>query len=258
MPGNKDNCLLEMERVTKFFGGLTAVHDFSTSVQMGELLSIIGPNGAGKTTVLNLISGVFPITRGEIRFKGQRIDGIAPFQICGLGVGRTFQNLQLFANMSAVQNVMIGCHKWMNCSLPEVIFRSGRVRKEEKEARERAMERLSFLGLEGKADEMPSNLALKERKLLGLARALATEPELLLLDEPVGGLTYKEIDDFAKKIVKMRERGLTIIFIEHRMELVIGVSERVIVMDFGRIIAEGTFEEVRDNQEVIAAYLGKR
>lgn len=252
-----DSPYLEVKNVTKVFGGLSAVSDLTISVRKGELVSIIGPNGAGKTTLLNLITGVLPITSGEIWFKGQKIDRLAAHHISGLGIARSFQNLELFTNMSVVENVIIGYHRWMRSTFPEAMLRLRRVRKEEQEAFERAMEKLSFLGLEKKAHEMPLSLALKERKFLGIARALATEPELLLLDEPVGGLSFEEIDELSKKILRMQEQGLTILFIEHRMELVSGISERVIVMDFGQKIAEGTFDEIQRSEQVIAAYLGK-
>jgi len=246
----------ELKNVTKLFGGLRATNDLSLGVQKGELVSIIGPNGAGKTTLLNLISGVLPITKGQIWFKGRRIDGLPPYQICGLGIARSFQNLQLFNNISVVENVIVGCHRRGRSTFPEVMLRLGRVKKDEREAFERAMEKLSFLGLERKAYDMPSSLALKERKFLGIARALATEPEMLLLDEPVGGLTVEEIYEAGKKILEMQGRGMTVLFIEHRMELVTDFSERVIVMDFGQKIAEGTFREVKMDERVIAAYLG--
>jgi branched-chain amino acid transport system ATP-binding protein len=252
-----DNVYLELKNVSKLFGGLAAANNLSLHIRKGELLSIIGPNGAGKTTLLNLISGVLPITNGEIWFKGQRIDRLPAHAIANLGIARSFQNMQLFNNMSVVENVVVACHKRGRSTFPEVMLRSGRVRAEEREALDRAMEKLSFLGLEKKANQAPSSLSLKERKFLGIARALATEPELLLLDEPVGGLTVEEIHEAGSKILKMQEQGITILFIEHRMELVTGVSERVIVLDFGLQIAEGTFEEVKRNEQVIAAYLGK-
>jgi ABC-type branched-subunit amino acid transport system ATPase component len=248
---------LETKNVNKDFGGLRAINNLSMNVQKGELLSVIGPNGAGKTTLLHLISGVLPISGGEIWFKEQRIDRIPPHLVCALGIARSFQDMQLFTHMSVLENVVIGCHRGMRSTLPEIVLSLGRARKEHREAFERAMEKLVFLGLEKKANEMPSALALKERKFLGVARALATEPELLLLDEPVGGLTVEEINEVSEKILEMRDRGLTILFIEHRMELVMGISERVIVMSLGEKIAEGTFDEIQRDKQVIAAYLGK-
>jgi len=248
---------LQLKNVTKSFGGLNAVNDFTLNLVRGELISIIGPNGAGKTTLLNLINGVLPITNGEIFYKEQRIDKLPPHQISSLGIARSFQNLQLFNNMSVVENVMIGYYRRGRSTFTEVMLRLGRVKREEKETLDRAMEKLSFLDLEKKAHEMPSSLALKERKFLGIARALATEPDLLLLDEPVGGLTVEEINEVGSKILKMREQGITILFIEHRMEFVANFSERVIVMDFGQKIAEGGFEEIQKNELVLDAYLGR-
>jgi len=252
-----DDAYLELRNVYRVFGGLHATDDLSLNIRKGELVSVIGPNGAGKTTLLNLISGVLPISRGQIWFKGHRIDTLPAHRISRLGIARSFQNLQLFTNMSVVENVIIGCHKRGRSTLPEVMLRTGRVRREQREAYEFAMEKLVFLGLEKKAHVASSSLSLKEKKFLGIARALATQPELLLLDEPVGGLTVEEIHEAGNKILEMQERGITILFIEHRMELVMGFSERVIVMDFGQKIAEGTFEEMKTNRQVIAAYLGQ-
>jgi ABC-type branched-subunit amino acid transport system ATPase component len=252
-----DRQYLEVKNVNKDFGGLRAINNLSIEVRKGELLSIIGPNGAGKTTLLNLITGTLPVSSGEVWFKEQRIDRIPTHLISGLGIARSFQNIQLFSNMSVLENVMMGCHRWMRSTLPEIIFFLGRPRREQRDAFERAMEKLVLFGLEKKANEMPSTLALKERKFLGIARALATDPELLLLDEPVGGLTVEEINEVSEKILKMQEDGLTILFIEHRMELVMGISERVVVMNLGQKIAEGTFDEIQRNERVITAYLGK-
>ena len=249
---------LELKDVIKAFGGLIAVNRLSITVQKGELVSIIGPNGAGKTTLLNLISKILPLTKGEIWFKERRIDKLPAHQICHLGIARSFQNLQLFMNMSVVENVMIGCHRWMCSTFPEAMFSLWRARKEHLTAFDRAMEKLRLFDLGKKAHEMPSSLSLKEQKFLGIARAMAADPELLLLDEPVGGLIVGEIKEFGEKMLKLQEKGLTILFIEHRMELVMSISERVIVIDFGQKIAEGTFEEIRNNERVIAAYLGKK
>lgn len=252
-----NSAYLEMKAVTKAFGGLCAVSNLSMDIRKGELVSVIGPNGAGKTTVLHLISKVLPITYGEIWFKGQRIDNLPTHLIPCLGIARSFQDMQLFAHMSVLENVVIGCHRKMRSTLPEILLSARRARKEHREAFDTAMEKLVFLGLEKKVHEMPSKLSLKERTFLGIARALATEPELLLLDEPVGGLTVEEIHEASEKILKMRDRGITILFIEHRMELVRGISERVVVMSLGQKIAEGTFDEIQRDKQVISAYLGK-
>ncbi len=247
---------LELRGISKEFGGLRAINNLTFDVQKGEVVCIIGPNGAGKTTLLNLITGVLPITAGEICFKGRRINGLPSYHICKLGINRTFQDVQLFSNMSVIENVMVGCHNRMRSTFPEIMFSLRRVRAEHEEAVERALKQLSLFGLEKRIYDMPSNLALKDRKLLGIARALATDPELLLLDEPVGGLSVEEIKEISEMILKMQAEGLTVLFIEHRMELVMRVSNRVIVLDFGQKLAEGTFEEVHENEQVIKAYLG--
>ncbi len=252
-----DTQYLELKSISKDFGGLRAINHLSLNVGKGEVVCIIGPNGAGKTTLLNLITGVLPITSGEIYFKGKRIDRLPSYRICKLGINRSFQDVQLFTHMSVVENVMVGCHNRMRSTFPEIMLSLKRVKKEHQEAFERAIEKLSLFDLDKRIYDMPANLALKDRKLLGIARALATEPELLLLDEPVGGLSVEEIKEISEKIIKMQEEGLTLLFIEHRMELVRSVSERVIVLDFGQKLAEGTFNEVHANKQVINAYLGK-
>lgn len=247
---------LEIKRVAKTFGGLCAVDDLSLTLKRGELVSIIGPNGAGKTTLLNLITGVHHPNRGEIVFCGMNIENASAYKICSLGIARSFQNLQLFTNMSVIENVMIARHIHMRASLVEVMLRTRKVVREERDAFRTAMETLSLLGMADKAMDMPSSLALKERMFLSIARALATNPKLLLLDEPVGGLTVQEINDTSKIMLRLQHAGMTILFIEHRMELVKDISERVIVMNFGRKISEGTFEEIAEEEEVIKAYLG--
>ena len=248
---------LKIKSVTKTFGGLTAVNDFNMALNKGELVSIIGPNGAGKTTLINLIAGAHRVTRGEIIFEGQNLEKMPAHKICTKGIARSFQNLQLFNNMSVVENVMIGRHIWMNVSFFEVMLRLRRVVRREEAAFDTAMQKLAMLGLEGKANELPSSLALKDRMFLCIARALATEPNLLLLDEPVGGLTVEEISQASEKILELQRSGLTILFIEHRMELVRNISERVIVMNFGQKIAEGTFQEIQNDSTVLSAYLGE-
>jgi len=251
-----DSPYLEFRNVSKAFGGLVAVNNVSFSLLKGEVLSIIGPNGAGKTTLLNLITGIWPLSKGEIWFKGQKMSGLPTYRICHLGISRTFQNLQLFTDLSVVQNVMVGCHTKAHSSLLEVMLRLGRARREEQELFDRAVEKLSLFGLEKKALAMPLSLPLRERKLIGVARALATEPELLLLDEPAAGLSVEEVRDFSQRILKLNEHGMTILFIEHRMEMVEGISTRVVVLNFGCKIAEGTFDEIQRNEDVVAVYLG--
>lgn len=249
---------LEVRHAKKSFNGLNAVDDISLVLDRGEIVSIIGPNGAGKTTLLNLISGALSLSSGEILFSGRNIENIPAHEICEIGIARSFQNLQLFNNMSVIDNVMIGRQLRMKSSLLDVILRREKVREEEKGAFDFAMKVLVMLDLDGKAYQKPDSLALRDRMFVGIARALSTEPKLLLLDEPVGGLTVKEIDETSRKIMKLNESGITILFIEHRMELVKGISDRVIVMNFGRKISEGTFDEIQTDKQVLSAYLGRK
>jgi branched-chain amino acid transport system permease protein len=247
---------LELRDVSKVFGGVFAVNNLNSNFSKGSVTSIIGPNGAGKTTVLNLITGVLPFDKGEIFFKGREISKLGPSQICSLGVARTFQDLQLFNFLSVLENVTVGYHRWYRSNLAEILLHIGRFMKEEKEAIDQAMEILSLFHLERKAFELPSSLPLRDRKLLGMARALATKPELLLLDEPVGGLSTEEVKEVAETILKIRDQGVTVLLIEHRMELVMDTSDWIIVLNFGEKIAEGTPYEIQRNEQVINAYLG--
>ena len=249
--------LFEFKQVTKNFGGLTAVNDTTFKIDPGEIVSIIGPNGAGKTTLINMATGVFPPTRGEILFRGQGITKLLSHRICPLGINRTFQHDFLFSNMSAIDNVLVGAHSWGKANLFEVMTHMGRHKREERERLEKARQKLSQVGLEEHAGRFPLNLSVKERKLLGIARALASEPELLFLDEPVGGLNFEEIQEISDLLISLNQQGTTIVFIEHRMELVMGISKRIIVLNFGQKIAEDIPAKIQDNKEVIAAYLGK-
>ena len=251
--------ILMLKDVSKYFGGLCAVNGFSLDAYRGEVLAIIGPNGAGKTTLFNIITRVYPfLSRGEMWFKGQRLDLMAPHKVCSLGIARTFQDLQLFTNMSVIDNVMLGCHRCTRASLLEDMFRFGRTRREEPRILNQAMEQLSRVGLAEKASAMPASLSLRERKLLCIARALASKPELLLLDEPAGGLNFEEIEDLGKFITTLqRTEGMTVLLVEHRMEIVMGISDRVIAVNFGRKIAEGTPPAIQENEQVISAYLGE-
>ncbi len=253
--GNKP--LLELKGVSRSFGGLMAVKGVTLDISPGDLLSIIGPNGAGKTTLLNVISGALSLTGGEVWFKGQRINGMPAYRICSLGISRTFQDLQIFNNMSVINNVMVGADGWCKAGLLQVMAGLGLAKREEKEIAERAMEQLRRVGLEEKAHVLPSSLTMRERKLLGIARALATEPSLLLLDEPVAGLSTEEIDEVADFILDLQRNGMTILLIEHRMEMVMSISHRVVVLNFGEIIADDVPAKIQQNQEVITAYLGE-
>ncbi|MFC1980348.1 ABC transporter ATP-binding protein [Chloroflexota bacterium] len=255
---NKDSQpILQLDGVTKAFGGLMAVNDLSFSVWPGELISIIGPNGAGKTTLINLTAGIFPPTAGKIWFKGRKIDKLPSQRIASLGIARTFQDVRIFTNMSVVDNIIVGTHRLGHASLFEIMTRLGRTKKEEQLLFDEAMEKLAMVGLEKKATLPTTSLSVREHKLLAIARCLAAKPELLLLDEPAGGLSFEEIKGLADFIQILRGQGMTIIFIEHRMEIVMGISERVIVLNFGEKIAEDIPARIQENKAVISAYLGE-
>jgi len=249
--------LLRVEELTKYFGGLQAVNHISLDIYPQEVVSIIGPNGAGKTTFINLATGVFFPTKGTIWFDGKRIDRFPPARINFLGIARTFQDLRLFTNLSVVENVIVGAHQTVEASLIEIMTRLGRSKKEERQAMERSMEKLAFVGLEKEAHLYPFNLSAKEQKLLAVARCLVTEPKLLFLDEPAGGLSREEIQELSNLILALRGKGMTIVFIEHRMEMIMGISDRVIVLNFGQKIADDLPAKIQENEAVLAAYLPK-
>lgn len=234
--------LLEIKNLSKRFGGLQAINDLTLQVQEGEILGLIGPNGAGKTTLFNLISGVFTPDTGEIRFKGENITRLKPYQICKKGICRTFQIAQPFREMSVLKNIMIGA-----------FVHSPEVNKVEKEAEEI----LDFVGLEGKKEMLAKELTTIDQRRLEVARALATKPKLLLLDETMAGLNPKECDEAVLLIKKIREKGVTLIVVEHVMRAIMSLSERIIVLDYGAKIAEGEPEKIRNDEKVIRAYLGE-
>jgi branched-chain amino acid transport system ATP-binding protein len=250
--------LLQIENLTHFFGGLRAVEDFEAEINKGEIVGLIGPNGAGKTTIFNLICGLYKPTEGKIFFNGSNLVGLFPHEVTARGMGRTFQNLRLFRNLTVLHNIKIAQYSQINYRLADAFLRTKHYREEEKEAEERAHELLDTLGISHYADQLALNLPYGDQRRVEMARALALKPRLLLLDEPTAGMSPAEMMKMAELIVEIKKKfDLTIFLIEHRMRVVMGICERILVIDFGALIGQGRPDEIRNDPKVKKAYLGE-
>jgi len=250
------NKILEIDNVRKCFGGLTALANVSFSVSEGQIKALIGPNGAGKTTLYNIVTGIHRVTEGAVWFLGDRIDGLKPHVIARKGIARTFQNVELFENMSVIENVMMGCHVRTKAGLFGGAFRLRAAREEGRAIMDQSMELLDFVSLKKRAHENSSALPFGLQRYLEIARALATEPKLLLLDEPASGLDPSESQALCDLILKIRESGITVLLVEHNMEVAMEISDEIVVLNYGTNIAEGTPRQIQNNSEVVSAYLG--
>lgn len=247
---------LEVKKLTKRFGGLVAVKEVDYSIEKGKINAIIGPNGAGKSTFFNLISGMLKPTSGQIQFKGQDITGLPANKIAKLGISRTFQTTTLFERATVFENVVVGYRLRTKTNLFDAIFHTPRFKREEEESKEKAIEVLQFTGLMDVADQVVANISQEEKKRTAFALALATDPELVFLDEPTAGINPEETDQLSQLIVDMANKGITVCLIEHKMQMIMQLAENIMVLNYGEKIAEGTPQEIQNNEQVIKAYLG--
>lgn len=250
--------LIKVENLTKSFGGITAVSDLDFTIESGGIVSIIGPNGAGKTTLFNLLTGVYTPTVGRIWFEGVDVTGRSSHELAAIGLSRTFQNVQSFMNMSALENVMVGCHLHSNCRFIDALLQLPSIRRTNSESRKAAIELMEYVGLKAYIASQANQLPYGALKRLEIARALATRPRVLLLDEPAAGLNPRETQEIDELIQNIARQGITVILVEHDMKLVMGISDRIIVLDQGQWLAEGTTDEIRHNHDVVGAYLGQQ
>ena len=248
--------MLKLEDLTIRFGGLTAVDNVSTHVKKGEIFGLVGPNGAGKTTTFNMISGYYAPTSGKVIFDGKEIQGRPQYEINREGIARTYQNINLFNKMTVLENCMIGCHPRMKANLFDAVFNTKRRRQEDEQAREKCREILKFMELSHREEQLAKNLSYGEQRRLEIARALVSDPKLLLLDEPAAGMNNSEKVELTEMIRKIRDMGITILLVEHNMKLVMAVCDRICVLNFGKKLAEGTPDYIQNHEGVINAYLG--